>query len=62
MSGRQWILWLLGASLLIVSGTALSQDANQNRTLVINGQSTQVPVIQVNGRSRSRWTESRTAA
>jgi hypothetical protein len=29
----------------------LAQDANQNRTLIINGQSTQVPVIQVNGRS-----------
>jgi hypothetical protein len=29
----------------------LSQNVNQSRTLIINGQSTQVPVIQVNGRS-----------
>jgi hypothetical protein len=44
MSGRQWILWLLGASLLIVSGTALSQDANQNRTLVINANPRKYPL------------------
>jgi hypothetical protein len=53
MSARQTIAWLLLASFLIVSAAAVAQDANQNqnRTLVINGQSTQVPVIQVNGRS-----------
>jgi hypothetical protein len=42
---------LLAASLLVVCGIALAQDANQNRTLVVNGQPGIVPVIQVNGRS-----------
>jgi hypothetical protein len=51
MSARQTIAWLLMASFLIVSAAAVAQDANQNRTLVITRQPTQVPVIQVNGRS-----------
>jgi hypothetical protein len=34
-----------------VSGIALAQDVNQNRTLVINGHSEEAPMIQVNGRS-----------
>jgi|SRR5580704_1987888 hypothetical protein len=51
MKARQSISWLLVALFVIGSSIALAQDANQNRTLVINGQSTQVPVIQVNGRS-----------
>src|SRR5579864_9151641 len=51
MSGRKSILCWLVALFLVVPGAALSQDANRNRTLIINGQSTQVPVVQVNGRS-----------
>jgi hypothetical protein len=51
MRGRQWIAWLLVSVLLVVSGIAAAQDSNQNRTLIINGQSTQVPVIQMKGRS-----------
>jgi len=51
MKARPSMVWLLAALFLIVSGVAWAQDANQNRTLIINGQSTQVPVIQVNGRS-----------
>jgi hypothetical protein len=43
--------WSLAALLLVVSGIALAQDANQNRTLIVNGQSGIVNVIQVNGRS-----------
>ena len=43
--------WSLAALLLVVSGVALAQDANQNRTLIVNGQSGIVNVIQVNGRS-----------
>jgi hypothetical protein len=43
--------WSLAALLLVVTGIALAQDANQNRTLIVNGQSANVPVIQVNGRS-----------
>jgi hypothetical protein len=48
---RQSFAWSLGASLLVAYGISLAQDANQNRTLIVNGQSTNVPVIQVNGRS-----------
>ena len=35
----------------MASGLVLAQDTNEKRTLIINGQSTQVPVVQVNGRS-----------
>jgi hypothetical protein len=48
---RQSFAWSLAALLLVVSGIALAQDANQNRTLIVNGQSVDVLVIQVNGRS-----------
>jgi hypothetical protein len=48
---RQSIAWLLAALFLVVPGIALAQGGNEKRTLIINGQSTQVPVIQVNGRS-----------
>jgi hypothetical protein len=48
---RQSFAWSLAALLLVVSGIALAQDANQNRTLIVNGQSANVLVIQVNGRS-----------
>jgi hypothetical protein len=51
MRGRQSLAWLLTALFVVVPGIALSQDVNQNRTLTINGQPGQVPVIQVNGRS-----------
>jgi hypothetical protein len=51
MRGRKSILCWLVALFLVVPGAALSQDANRNRNLIINGQSTQVPVVQVNGRS-----------
>src|SRR6266853_11573 len=50
MRGRKLIPCLL-AELFLVQGIALSQNANQTRSLIINGQSTQVPVVQVNGRS-----------
>jgi hypothetical protein len=48
---RQSFAWSPAALLLVVSGIALAQDANQNRTLIVNGQSANVLVIQVNGRS-----------
>lgn len=51
MRARRSSGWLLVLLLPVVSGIAFAQDANQSRTLIINGQSTQVPVIQVNGRS-----------
>jgi hypothetical protein len=37
------------AALLLVPMVLLSQDGGEKRTLIINGQSTQVPLIQVNG-------------
>jgi hypothetical protein len=49
--GRKKVPCLLATLLLVAPGIVLSQDASQNRTLIINGQPTQVPVIQVNGRS-----------
>ena len=42
---------LLATLFLAVPEIGLSQNVNQNRTIIINGQSTQVSVIQVNGRS-----------
>lgn len=51
MRTRHSFAWMLAAVLLVFSGIALAQDANQNRTLIVNGQSESVPVIQVNGRS-----------
>jgi hypothetical protein len=51
MRTRQSFVWVLAGVLLAVSGIAVAQDANQNRTLIVNGQSENVPVIQVNGRS-----------
>ena len=37
--------------LLACFGTPLSQDQRETRTLIINGKTTQVPVVQVNGQS-----------
>jgi hypothetical protein len=51
MRTRQPFAWMVAGVLLAVSGIAAAQDPNQNRTLVVNGQSENVPVIQVNGRS-----------
>jgi hypothetical protein len=49
--GIKSITCVLVGLFLLVPGMAMSQDANQAHTLIINGQSTQVPVIQVSGRS-----------
>ena len=51
MRGRKSIACLLAALFLVVPGIVLPQGADHNRSLIINGQSTQVPVIQVNGRT-----------
>ena len=50
MRGRKSIACLLLVVILLLPGIVLSQNADHNRTLIINGQSTQVPVVQVNGR------------
>jgi len=46
-----WRGWLILLVLLIVPGLALSQAEQQSRTLVVNGQSGQVKMIQIDGRS-----------
>src|ERR1700745_1904631 len=51
MKIRESSACLLATIFLFVPRTVSSHGANHNRTLIINGQSTQVPVIQVNGRS-----------
>jgi hypothetical protein len=51
MSGRRSIPRLLIATFFIGCCVASAQDTSQNRTLAISGQSGNVPVIQVNGRS-----------
>ena len=51
MRAKQSIAWLMAPLFLAVSGLTQAQDANEKRILIINGQSTQVPVIQMNGRS-----------
>jgi hypothetical protein len=51
MIAKTLITCLLTVLFLVVPGIVLSQNAGQNRTLIINGQSTQVPVTQVKGRS-----------
>jgi hypothetical protein len=49
MRGEKSIACLLAALFLVLPGIVLSQNADHNRMLVINNQSTQVPVMQVNG-------------
>jgi hypothetical protein len=51
MRGRKSILCCIAAFSITFPGVALSQDASQSRTLIVNGQSTRVPVVQLNGRS-----------
>jgi hypothetical protein len=51
MTGKPLVLSSLVALLLIATPVMLSQGSSPKRTLIINGQSTQVPLIQVNGRS-----------
>jgi len=51
MRARISMACLLATLFLVMSGIALPQGTNQNQTLIINGQSTEVSVIQVNGRS-----------
>jgi hypothetical protein len=51
MRTRQTFARMLAGVLLAVSGMVVAQDANQNRTLIVNGQPVSIAVIQVNGRS-----------
>ena len=46
-----WCGWLILLVLVIVPGLALSQAVQQSRTLIVNGQSGQVKVMEIDGRS-----------
>jgi len=49
MIGKASIVSRLAALLLIIPAALLSQSSTQKHTLIINGRSTEVPLIQVNG-------------
>src|SRR5271170_1629420 len=51
MRGSRSLARWLASVFFFVPAIALSQDANPPRTLVINGQPGELPLIQVNGRS-----------
>jgi len=51
MRKKSWRGWLILFVFLIVPGLARSQAAQQSRTLIVNGQSGQVKVVQIDGRS-----------
>lgn len=51
MLGKIIVASWQAAVILIAPALMLSQDSSEKRTLIINGQSTQVPVLQVNGHS-----------
>ncbi len=42
---------LMLVALLVLPGLARSQDAQQNSTLIVAGQSGQIPIVQINGKS-----------
>src|ERR1700740_1935680 len=49
MIGKLSIVSRLAGLLLIIPAVLLSQSSAQKHTLIINGRSTEVPLIQVNG-------------
>jgi len=51
MKEKSFGFWLIAGALLAIPVVALSQAAQQSKTLVVNGLSGQVNVMQVNGRS-----------
>jgi hypothetical protein len=51
MKERSLSAWLILGVFLIVPALALSQGAQEPRTLIVNGQPGQVTVLQINGRS-----------
>jgi hypothetical protein len=51
MSVKKVTIKLAAVASLLLPAVALSQDASQDRTLIVNGQFTQVSVIDVKGRS-----------
>ena len=51
MRKKSWCGWLILLVLHIVPGLALSQTVQQSRTLIVNGKSGQVKVMEIDGRS-----------
>src|SRR6516164_6106890 len=51
MKEKSFGFWLIAGALLAIPVVALSQAAQQSKTLVVNGMCGQVNVMQVNGRS-----------
>jgi hypothetical protein len=51
MRKKSWCGWPILLALLFVPGLALSQAVQQSRTLIVNGQSGQVKVMAIDGRS-----------
>jgi hypothetical protein len=51
MRNKSWCGWLILLVLLIVPGRARSQAVQQSRTLIVNGKSGQVKVMEIDGRS-----------
>jgi hypothetical protein len=49
MIGKPSVASCIAALFLIIPAVVLSQNSGQTRTLVINGQSTEVPLVHVNG-------------
>ena len=51
MRKKSWCCWPILLVLFIVTGLALSQTVQQNRTLIVNGRPEQVKVMEIDGRS-----------
>ncbi len=47
--GKRFVASCLAAQLFIIPAVVFSQNSGHKRTLIINGQSTEVPLIQVDG-------------
>jgi hypothetical protein len=51
MRNKSWRGWLILCVLLIVPGLARAQTVQQSRTLIVNGQSGPVKIMEIDGRS-----------
>jgi hypothetical protein len=51
MRKRSWMEWGILAAVLVVPGMVLSQGVEESRSLLINGQAGQAPVVRMQGKS-----------
>ncbi|HZV89624.1 MAG TPA: hypothetical protein VFF95_18900 [Candidatus Binatus sp.] len=51
MRKRSWMEWVILAAVLVVPGMVLSQGVEESRSLIINGQAGQAPVVRMQGKS-----------